>query len=221
MWPGSLQRKGRVATRLNDNSPDDSNDNPPAIPADCREPTLCSPLPLLVWWSFILIWMDHQLDKEKSARPRTSVKEKLSMESKMCTSMGADTCMYVHTYTHCLSNKDTTIGKCPQVNLVTCLGCSYYLLGTCSRGGSPNIQPQLRLSDGRPRGLKWRGGFKRHRDWDRCCSLGACCFRSRRNISISIDKLDSLWHWEFHINKVILCSFETMCVANLTQQQTR
>lgn len=29
-----------MATGFNDNSPDDSNDNPPAIPADCREPAL-------------------------------------------------------------------------------------------------------------------------------------------------------------------------------------
>lgn len=47
---------------FNDNSPDDSGDNPPAILADCGEPAALFSAPLLAWWRFILIWKDHQLD---------------------------------------------------------------------------------------------------------------------------------------------------------------
>ncbi len=155
VWPVGLQRKRRLATEFNDNSPDDSNDNPPAIPADCREPALCSPLPLLTWWRFILIWKDHQLDKERSARTRTCAdscgreiehggkNERLLAHA--CSHSHSHTHTHTHTVWSVLSNKETTIEKCPQVSVVTSLVCRcYYLPGTCSKFLS-NCQPQLRL----------------------------------------------------------------------------
>lgn len=149
LWPVGLQRKGRVATWFNDNSSDDSSDNPPAFLADCREPALCSPLPLLAWWRFILIWMDHQLDNGRIAHSRACARRLVWKRNRAWWGICAHDGMQTHAcmYTQCvLSDKEAIIEKDLQVGVATLLGCRcYYLLGTCSRRESPHCLPQLRL----------------------------------------------------------------------------
>lgn len=68
-----------------------------------ESPHFCSPLPLLVWWRFILIWKDHQLDKERSARLRTCAdlcgREIEHGERRLL----ARACTHTHTHVHTVS----------------------------------------------------------------------------------------------------------------------
>lgn len=113
---------GRVAAGFNDNSSDDRSDNPPAFPADCREPALCSRLPLLVWWRFIFIWMDHQLDKQTNSL-LVHVCRVLGETNGARACVHTEGCGHVHVHTHTSTllcryssdryiNREFTTGQC-------------------------------------------------------------------------------------------------------------
>lgn len=122
-----LSRTGRAASGFNDNSPDYSSDNPPAFPADCRELRLCSRLPLLAWWRFILIWKDHQLDKERIAHACTCADlcGRQIEHSHNCAdiyslslSLLSVSLSHIHTLSHLHTHTTTTT--------VRCFGCSMW-----------------------------------------------------------------------------------------------
>lgn len=166
VWVHGLQRMGRVASGFNDNSPDDSSDNPPAILADCRELALCSPLLILAWWRFILIWKDHQLDKKRSARPCTCADLcGSSTVRRSCAHEDIYTLKHTDAHTFCVhkqrhNNREAATGWCCDLPGLQVLSSSWHLF----------LQPQLRFklvrwqskkcSDNRGcHWTRWQGAF--------------------------------------------------------------